>query len=320
VPIDLSRFFVIGISSRALFDLSNEDRIFRDQGLKAFSDYQLEHEDDVLPKGTGFALTEAILRLNSVVPGKRKAEVVVMSRNGANTSLRIFNSIEHYGLDITRAALAGGAQLAPYLDAFDVDLFLSVDEADVQAAANAGIAAGLVHEIPQNGNGTVDQLRVAFDGDAVLFSDESERIYQEQGLDAFLAHEKANARKPLPEGPFAKVLRALAILQEFGETAGQNVIRTALVTARNSPSHERVIRTLREWNVRIDEAFFLGGVSKDKILQAFGAHIFFDDQDVHCQSAAKVVPTARVLARAVEPKPVQAALTVDGSKPRQAVS
>jgi 5'-nucleotidase len=255
-----------------------------------------------------------------VVPGKRKAEVVVMSRNGANTSLRIFNSIEHYGLDITRAALAGGAQLAPYLDAFDVDLFLSVDEADVQAAANAGIAAGLVHEIPQNGNGTVDQLRVAFDGDAVLFSDESERIYQEQGLDAFLAHEKANARKPLPEGPFAKVLRALAILQEFGETAGQNVIRTALVTARNSPSHERVIRTLREWNVRIDEAFFLGGVSKDKILQAFGAHIFFDDQDVHCQSAAKVVPTARVLARAVEPKPVQAALTVDGSKPRQAVS
>jgi 5'-nucleotidase len=324
VPVDLSRFFVIGISSRALFDLSNEDRIFREKGLKAFSAYQLEHEDEFLPKGTGFALTEAILRLNSVVPGKRKAEVVVMSRNSADTSLRIFNSIAHYGLDITRAALTGGAPLAPYLEAFDVDLFLSADESDVQAAANAGIAAGLIHQAPGNGSGRVDQLRVAFDGDAVLFSGESERIYQEQGLEAFVAYEKANARKPLPDGPFAKVLRALAILQAFGETAGRNVIRTALVTARNSPAHERVIRTLREWNVRIDEAFFLGGVSKDKVLQAFGAHIFFDDQDVHCRSAAKVVPTARVLAMAVEPKPVQVALTLTGSKagskPRQAVS
>lgn len=320
VPVDLSKFFVIGISTRALFDLSKEDRIFREQGLKAFSDYQLEHEDDLLPKGTGFALAEAILRLNSVAPGKRKAEVVVMSRNSANTCLRIFNSTEHYGLDVTRAALTGGAPLAPYLDAFDVDLFLSADEADVQAAANAGIAAGLIQQAPQNESRPVDQLRIAFDGDAVLFSGESERIYQEQGLEAFLAYETANARKPLPDGPFAKVLRALAILQAFGETAGQDVIRTALVTARNSPAHERVIRTLREWNVRIDEAFFLGGVSKDKVLQAFGAHIFFDDQEVHCQSAAKLVPTARVLARAVEPKPVQAALTPDGSKPRKAVS
>ncbi|MGA2581293.1 MAG: 5'-nucleotidase [Bryobacteraceae bacterium] len=319
MPVDLSKFFVIGISSRALFDLSKEDRIFRGHGLKAFSAYQLEHEDDLLPKGTWFALTEAILRLNSVVPGKRKVEVVIMSRNSADTSLRIFNSIDHYGLDITRAVLAGGAPLAPYLSAFDVDLFLSADEADVQAAANAGIAAGLIHQAPQNGDGPVDQLRIAFDGDSVLFSGESERIYQEQGLAAFMAYEKANARKPLPEGPFAKVLRALAILQAFGETAGQNLIRTALVTARNSPSHERVIRTLREWNVRIDEAFFLGGVSKDKILQAFGAQIFFDDQEVHCQSAAKLVPTARVLTEAVEPKPVQAAASPDKSRPHQAV-
>ena len=182
----------------------------------------------------------------------------------------------------------------------------------------AGMAAGLIRQPPQPGNGPTGasaawgQLRVAFDGDAVLFSPESERIYQEQGLEAFVAHEKANARKPLPDGPFAKVLRALALLQAFGETAGQNVIRTALVTARNSPAHERVIRSLREWNVRIDEAFFLGGVSKDKVLQAFGAHIFFDDQDVHCQSAAKVVPTARVIAMAVEPSRI--------GKPRKAVS
>jgi 5'-nucleotidase len=318
MPVDLSGFFVIGISSRALFDLSYEDSIFKEQGLKAFSTYQLEHEDDVLPKGTGFALTEAILRLNGVVPGKRKAEVIVMSRNSADTSLRIFNSIQHYGLDITRAALAGGAPLAPYLDAFDVDLFLSADEADVQAAANAGVAAGLIYQFPQNGNGRVDQLRIAFDGDAVLFSGESERIYQEQGIEAFLAYEKANARRPLPEGPFAKVLRALSVLQAFGETVGQSLIRTALVTARNSPAHERVIRTLRAWDVRIDEAFFLGGVSKDKILQAFGAHIFFDDQDVHCKSAAKLVPTARVLPMDVEPKPVQTAVVSQTTDERQA--
>jgi 5'-nucleotidase len=166
VAVDLSKFFVIGISSRSLFDLSKEDRIFMEQGLKAFSVYQLEHEDDVLPKGTGFALTEAILRLNSVVPGKRKAEVVVMSRNSADTSLRIFNSIEHYGLDITRAVLSGGAPL----DTSDVDLFLSADEADVQAATNAAIAAGLIHQAPPNGDRPADQLHIVLDGDGVLFS------------------------------------------------------------------------------------------------------------------------------------------------------
>jgi 5'-nucleotidase len=311
LPVDLSKYFVIGISSRALFDLSAEDQIFQAEGVKAYSSYQIEHEDDVLAPGAGFALVKSILRLNDIAPSKRKAEVVVMSRNNADTSLRIFNSLQSHGLDVGRAALTGGASLAPYLGAFNVDLFLSVSEEDIQAATNAGFAAGLIYAKPENPTNMMEELRVAFDGDAVLFSDESERVYKEHGLEAFLQHEKANARKMLPEGPFAKVLRALALIQRQGNLQERSLIRTALVTARNSPAHERVIRTLREWDVRVDEAFFLGGVSKDKVLEAFGAHIFFDDQDLHCSPASRVVPTARVLSRTTTAKPPQSELPFD---------
>ena len=193
-----------------------------------------------------------------------------------------------------RGAFTSGASLAPYLEAFDVDLLLSADEKDVQAAANAGVAAGLIENPPDKVAATVDQIRIAFDGDAVLFSDEAEKIFQKDGLDAFQEHEKRNAQKPLPDGPFAKLLRTLASVQSNSKLP-QTPIRTALVTARNSPAHERVIRTLRTWGVRVDETFFLGGVSKRKVLKAFGAHIFFDDQSIHCADARSVVPTARVL-------------------------
>lgn len=216
-----------------------------------------------------------------------------MSKNNADTSLRIFNSIEHYGLDISRAALTSGRPLAPYLKAFNVDLFLSADEKDVQAAIDADIAAGIVQKSDTSyEENSASEIRIAFDGDAVLFSDEAEEIYKTQGLEAFLEHEKKNAQKPLPEGPFAKLLRTLSFLQkQLGE---RNPIRTALVTARNSPAHERVILTLRHWGVRIDEAFFLGGAPKDGVLKAFGAHIFFDDQDIYLHSSSKVVPSAKV--------------------------
>jgi 5'-nucleotidase len=295
LPIDLSQYFVIGISSRALFDLETEDKIFQENGLKAYSEYQLQHEDDVLSPGAGFSLVKSILHLNGTVPSKRKAEVIVMSQNNADTGLRIFNSIQHHGLDIGRAAFTSGTPISNYLGAFNVSLFLSASEEDVQAATNAGFAAGLIYSKPDEPTREVDELRIAFDGDAVLFSDDSERIYKDHGLEVFLQHEKANAKKALPDGPFAKVLRALALLQQQGDREQRSLIRTALVTARNSPAHERVIRTLREWGVRIDEAFFLGGVSKREVLKAFGAHIFFDDQDVHCSLASHVVPTARVL-------------------------
>ncbi|MDH3630606.1 MAG: 5'-nucleotidase [Gammaproteobacteria bacterium] len=298
MPYDLSNYLVIGVSSRALFDLNRENEIYENEGLEAYCRYQLEHENDVLKPGTGFALIEAILSINKIEAGVRRTEVVIISRNSADTSLRISNSIDSYELDITRAAFTGGEPVAKYLNAFEVDLFLSATEEDVQAAVESNVAAGLIYDGPsRNRTDPLEQIRIAFDGDAVLFSKESEMIYQQQGLEAFIEHEKLNVEKPLPEGPFAKLLKTLSFLQfELINSTTQKTppIRTALVTARNSPAHERVIRTLRTWNVRIDETFFLGGVPKHKILESFSPHIFFDDQHQHCEGAARVVPTARV--------------------------
>ena len=295
MAVELDDKLVVGISSRALFDLEEEDRIFREEGLEAYTRYQVEHENDILRPGTAFPLVKALGRLNS--EGRQLTELIVMSRNSAETSLRIFNSIRHYGLSMSRAALTGGAPIAPYLGAFCTDLFLSAEGQDVQEAINANMAAGLIcdHDLLElDPEASIDQIRIAFDGDAVLFSDESERIYQAQGLEAFQAHEERLAGRPLPSGPFAKLLKTLSLLQRSFPD-GQVPIRTALVTARSAPAHERVIRTLRDWNVRIDEAFFLGGVPKDRVLKAFGAHIFFDDQPVHLDPASRQVPSARVL-------------------------
>lgn len=304
MSVDLKDYLVVGISSRALFDLEEENRLYEEKGLKEYADCQIRHENDILKPGTGFQLVKALLKINTIDPEKKNIEIIIMSRNSADTSLRIFNSIEHYGLDITRAALSGGESLAPYLTAFNVDLFLSANEGDVQEAINAGFAAGVIcthPEFPIDPMKEIGQIRIAFDGDAVLFSDESERIYQEHGLEAFIEHEKINALKPLPEGPFAKLLKTISYLQR--KLPNDKVpIRTALVTARNAPAHERVIRTLREWGVRIDEAFFLGGVEKSEVLKAFGAHIFFDDQPVHLGPASKVVPSARVPYKKETPK------------------
>jgi len=295
---DLSNFLVIGVSSRALFNLSKENEIYENEGLEAYCRYQLEHENEVLEPGAGFALINSMLRINQIDKETRRIEVVIISRNSADTSLRISNSIDHYNLDVTRAVFTGGEPVAKYLDAFDVDLFLSATEEDVQAAVISNVASGLIYDSPSaDPQYQLDQIRIAFDGDAVLFSEESEIIYQREGLEAFIEHEKINAKKPLPEGPFAKLLKTLSFLQfDLDSKEKQEIppIRTALVTARNSPAHERVIRTLRTWNVRIDETFFLGGVSNDKILAAFSPHIFFDDQHQHCDAASKLVPTARV--------------------------
>lgn len=294
MAIKLDDKLVIGVSSRALFDLEEENKIFENQGLEAYCNYQLEHEKDILKPGTAFPLVKALQKLND--EGRYLTEIIVMSKNSADTSLRIFNSIEHYKLNISRAALVGGLSIAPYLDAFKTDLFLSANEEDVQEAINANIAAGIIcgnDELPINPSDNIDQIRIAFDGDAVIFSDEAERIYQSEGLKAFAEHEHKNALKPLPEGPFAKLLKTISLIQQKFPS-GEAPIRTALVTARNAPAHERVVRTLRAWNVRIDEVFFLGGIEKSEVLKAFGANIFFDDQAVHTDSASKMVPSARV--------------------------
>lgn len=291
---DFRDYLVIGISSRALFDLEIENSIYEDKGIEAYSKYQVEHEDEVLAPGVGFPLVAAVLKLNGKTPAEREAEVVVMSRNNADTSLRITRSIESHNLDITRSAFTSGASLADYLTAFDVDLFLSANDTDVQAAIDSGKTAARVCAPPEGQiEAPTDQIRIAFDGDAVLFSAEAEQIYKQHGLDAFVEHEKANAKKSLPDGPFAKLLRTLASVQsKFAPDAAP--IRTALITARNFPSHERAIRTLRAWNVRVDEVFFLGGASKDGVLRAFRPHIFFDDQQTHLETAASIVPSAQV--------------------------
>ncbi|HOO80543.1 MAG TPA: 5'-nucleotidase [Lachnospiraceae bacterium] len=292
----LENRLVIGVSSRALFDLSRENEIFEKEGVDAYSQYQIEHESEVLKPGSGFCLIKSLLAINKLPSQEGRVEVIIMSRNSADTSLRVFKSIEYYGLDITRAALASGGSLAPYLNAFKTDLFLSAYEDDVMSAIQSNIAAGI---ICSDGIHTYDienrrgQIRIAFDGDAVLFSDESERVYQKEGLEAFEQNERNNAMDPMKAGPFAKLLKTISDLQR--EFPPEEVpIRTALVTSRSAPAHERVIRTLRAWNVRIDEAFFLGGVEKKEVLEAFGAQIFFDDQAVHTTPASEVVPAARV--------------------------
>lgn len=293
---DLTHPLVIGISSRALFDLEAENHIYETQGLQAYISYQRDHENEVLPKGPAFALVEAFLKLNRLEKDRRTVEVIIMSRNSADTSLRIFRSIKHYGLDITRAALVGGAEVTPYLKAFRADLFLSAHAPDVKQAVDDGIAAGMIltgGTKAEREHG-IDQIRIAFDGDAVLFSAESERVFKKQGLDAFIQHETSRADMPLSKGPFANFLMTISNLQHLYATQEQSPIRTALVTSRSAPAHERAIKTLRNWGVRVDEAFFLGGVPKTEILASFGAHIFFDDQQVHAAPASTVVPSAVV--------------------------
>ena len=292
---DLNKKMVIGVSSRALFDLTVENEIFETQGLEAYCSYQVEHEQDILKPGPGFQLIKSLLRLNEYVKDDNLVEVIIMSRNSPDTSLRVFNAIAHYGLPITRSVLVSGASLAPYLAAFHTDLFLSAYEDDVQCAIDSGIAAGIIctertsQVIPM----PTSEIRIAFDGDAVLFADDSELIFKERGLVAFEENEKVHAREPLAEGPFAQFLKKLSDLQR--QLGTENCpIRTALVTSRSAPAHERVIRTMRAWNVRMDEAFFLGGLEKRDVLKAFGAQIFFDDQSIHTLSAAQAVPSARV--------------------------
>ena len=291
---DLDKKLVIAISSRALFDLEEENKIFEEKGLDEYYKYQIQNEDLLPKKGTGFRLVKNLLNINSDFPNDKQVEVIIMSRNNSATSLRITKAIEKYKLDIQRSAWSGGNEISKYLKPFKVDLFLSANEKDVQDAINEGIAAARILPYEDNEDDFSNQVKIAFDGDAVLFSEESEVIYKTQGLNAFLEYEKTNANNPMKQGPFAQLLRLISSIQsKYPEE--KTPIRTALITARNSPAHERVIRTLSQWGVRLDEAFFLGGVDKYEVVKAFGADIFFDDQDVHLETTSKQTPSAKVL-------------------------
>ena len=290
MPEDISHKLVVAISSRALFNLDDSNNIFEQQGIEAYSQYQIEHENEILPPGVAFPLVKKFLNLNR---GGPVVEIILLSRNSADTGLRVFNSIQHYQLDITRAAFTNGESPYLYVSAFGAHLFLSANPLDVRNALESGCAAATI--LPSNTNPDSDistELRIAFDGDAVIFSDDSERVYQENGLAVFAEAEKSAAYLPLSGGPFKGFLAALHQLQK--KFPDHCPVRTALVTARSAPAHERVIRTLRAWDIRIDEALFLGGLAKGDFLRAFGADMFFDDQTGHCDSAREYVATGHV--------------------------
>jgi len=305
MPLDLSNTLVVGITATALFDMSESDQKFNetfatdpDTAIEQYRNYMLKHEDEPLQPGTGFPLVKALLDLNQYQDqGSPLVEVVVMSRNSPDTGLRVLNTIRHEKLNITRSAFTAGESVADYLDAFDVDLFLTTSVEDAQKVIDSKMcAAAILKEPPQDAPKIPEnQVRIAFDGDAVLFSDESELVYKTLGMKEFHTQEDAKQDIPMKEGPYASFLKKLAKLQErLPIRVEYSPIRIALVTARNSPSDIRVIKTLREWGVYVDEAFFLGGLEKTKVLQAFRPHIFFDDQDVHLDAAANVVPSGKV--------------------------
>ena len=294
MPASIDGKLIAAISSRALFDLEESNRVFEEQGVEAYYEYQLQHENEVLAPGIAFPLVRKLLALNVLPPVRPRVEVILLSRNTADTGLRVMHSIEHYGLDISRAAFTGGESTYPYVPAFDAHLFLSANPDDVRKALDAGHAAATI--LPSNvgqNPAPSEGLRIAFDGDAVLFSDEAERVYKRDGLQAFTLSEVTAAREPLSGGPFKGFLAALHRIQsEF--PAELSPIRTALVTARSAPAHKRVILTLREWGVRLDEALFLGGRPKGPFLDAFGADIFFDDSEHNIASARDHVAAGHV--------------------------
>jgi 5'-nucleotidase len=300
-PVD-SKPLIIGISARALFSLEKENTIFEADGVEAYRSYQLAHEDQVLEPGTAFHLVSSLLNLNHhLSPDDRKlVEVVIMSRNSPDLSLRIFKSMDHYGLDVSRAAFSSGQPLHPYFKPYEIDLYLSRSTTDAAEAINQSIAAAVLYAPPKGFGPDDDQIRIAFDGDAVIFSEEAEAVYKADGLDAFIAHERENAGKPLPKGPFAKFLMTLAYIQNHDQV-GKKRLSLALVTARGNATHERVIRTLREWGVHIDQAFFMMGKSKKEILEAFRPHIYFDDQDHHGVPASEIAPSGKVPYRSNSP-------------------
>ncbi|HRP88652.1 MAG TPA: 5'-nucleotidase [Edaphocola sp.] len=285
---------VIGVSSRALFDLEEENEIFEKEGIAGYRKYQEAHEEILLQPGTAFYLVQSLLHLNKNAK-KTIVEVVVMSRNSPETGVRVMNAVREHQLDISRMAFSGGQPLSPYIDAFNIDLFLSKDAKDVQAVIDSkNCAAAYIYAPPKAFIQTDNHVKIAFDGDAVLFSEESEYRYKTEGIDAFLQFEQEHENEALGEGPFAKLLIKLSKIREELPQDLSQPLRLAIVTARSAPSHMRVIKTLRKWGVYVDEAYFLGGLSKDKVLKAFGAHIFFDDQDIHLEKSSEYIPAAKV--------------------------
>jgi 5'-nucleotidase len=282
---------VVAISSRALFDFEEENRVFESRDDRAYMRLQLQRIDEPARAGVAFSLVHKLLAFNA--GGGRQVEVVILSRNDPVSGMRVFRSAQHYGLPVQRGVFTRGEPPWRYLRPLAANLFLSTNEADVRSALAAGVPAARVY--PHSARASAahpDEVRIAFDGDAVLFSDEAERVFQRDGLAAFQQHESSQAATPLAPGPFKPLLAALHQLQQAPAAAMK--LRTALVTARSAPAHERAIRTLMAWNIEVDEAMFLGGLAKGEFLREFEPDFFFDDQTGHIENAAAHVPAGHV--------------------------
>jgi len=290
---------VVATASSALFDLEESDRIFREEGLEAYRAYQREHEEDVLEPGVAYPLIKRLLDLQMGEEGTQPVEVVLLSRNDPDTGLRVFHSIEAHDLRIGRAAFVSGGNPFRYMDAFNACLFLSADADSVHRAIERGLPAGLVHPTEFEDDDR-NELRIAFDFDGVIVDDEAEAVFQEEGLEAFHASEKENAGSTLNDGPLRPFFRKIGALQEAErayceeDPAYEPRIRIGIVTARGAPAHERVVTTLREMGIQIDESFFLGGVNKSRVLEEFRPHIFFDDQETHIEDTRDLIPSVHV--------------------------
>lgn len=306
MALDLTDTLVVGISATALFDLSEADAVFqskykddKETAMSEYRKYMLERENDSLKDGTGMPLVKALLELNKYQPDGESPliEVVVMSRNSPETGIQVFNNIRKHNLNITRHAFTGGESVVDYIEAYDVDLFLTTNVKDAQRVIDGFTCAAAIVKNPPHGLDSISQgqVRIAFDGDAVLFDDSSEIVYKAEGIGGFHENEDSKQDIPMAEGPYASLLRKLARLQErLPFSVEYSPVRIAIVTARNAPAEMRVIKTLRQWGIYVDQVFFLGGLEKSKILKALKAHIFFDDQDLHLEEASKYVPSGKV--------------------------
>jgi 5'-nucleotidase len=291
MPSSLEGRLVVAISSRALFDFEEENQVFEQTDDRAYMDLQLQRLELPAPPGVAFSLVKKLLAFNQT--GAAGVEVVILSRNDPVSGMRVFRSAQHYGLNIQRGSFTRGQPPWRYLKPLHANLFLSAHLSDVRAALDVGVPAAQVYPHAAHASDAhPNEVRIAFDGDAVLFSDEAERVFQSQGLNAFQQHEKDKATQPLSDGPFKPLLVALHRLQT--EATSTMRIRTALVTARSAPAHERAIRTLMQWNIQVDEAMFLGGLPKGEFLREFEPDFFFDDQTGHIESAARHVPAGHV--------------------------
>lgn len=292
---------VIAVASSALFQLDKADAVFREHGIRAYREFQREHENEVLKPGIAFPFVRRFLELNTIFPERQPAEVVLLSRNDSDTGLRVFTSIEHYKLGIIRAAFTRGNSPFRYIPAYNVSLFLSANESDVNEAIKQGYPAGVVLPSTATDDGDDSELRVAFDFDGVIADDSAEKVFQQEGIEAFYQSETEKSDIAIAPGPLADLFRKLGNLRtlederEEQDRQYKRFLKTAIVTARSAPAHRRVVTTLRNWNITVDETHFLGGMSKGRILSALRPHIFFDDQQhPHLDAAKDFTPSVHI--------------------------